>query len=133
MALVLAVAASAKAGQTSKTLEVKAKLVEIPTEFPPDDLYDYAFVMRYRVIGGELDGKDILVAHFNPRVPRDKVDGAAKKHVSGKLRRFREGDVHQMTLATNMDEFWKDAVVDEFFATDRKSPRYWCLKVDLAK
>lgn len=116
-----------------KTFTVKAKLVEIPTEFPPDDLYDYAFVMRYEVIGGELDKKSIFVAHFNPRVARNKVKGPAKKHVSGKLRRFRQDDVHVMTLAKNMDEIWQDAVIDEFFATDRKSPRYWCLKVDPAK
>src|SRR4051794_22578863 len=28
-------------------ISVTAKLVEIPSKFPPDDLYDYAYVMRY--------------------------------------------------------------------------------------
>ena len=32
---------------------VTAKLVEIPAPFPPDDLYDYAFVVRYEVMGGK--------------------------------------------------------------------------------
>ena len=36
-------------------LNVTAKLVEVPSKFPPDDLYDYAYVMRYEVIGGPLD------------------------------------------------------------------------------
>ena len=35
--------------------KVTAKLVEIPSKFPPDDLYDYAYVMRYEVVGGPLD------------------------------------------------------------------------------
>src|SRR5262245_17959343 len=43
---------------------VTAKLVEIPSKPPPDELYDYAFVMRYEVIGGPLDKQSILVAHY---------------------------------------------------------------------
>jgi len=35
-----------------------------------------------------------------------------------------------MLLAPKIKKVWKGAVVDEFFATDRKSPRYFCLKVD---
>jgi hypothetical protein len=31
-----------------------------------------------------------------------------------------------------MRKVWKGAVVDEFFDTDRKSKRYFCLKADLA-
>jgi hypothetical protein len=35
-----------------------------------------------------------------------------------------------MKLTPQLEKVWKDAVVDEYFATDRKSTRYWCLKVD---
>src|SRR5580765_5570903 len=45
-------------------ITVTAKLVEIPSKPPPDELYDYAFVMRYEVIGGPLDKQSILVAHY---------------------------------------------------------------------
>ena len=39
----------------AEPISVTAKLVEIPSSLPPDDLYDYAYVMRYEVIGGPLD------------------------------------------------------------------------------
>ena len=41
---VLGVTLPAHAG--SAPVEVTAKLVEIPAKLPPDDLYDYAFVMQ---------------------------------------------------------------------------------------
>lgn len=120
------------AGDALKEVVVKAKLVEIPSKFPPDDLYDYAYVMKYEVVDGEMKGQTLLVAHFNPRVQRKKVKGPAKKYVDGKLRRFKVGAVHQMKLTPDLEKIWNDAVVDEYFATDRKSTRYWCLKVDEA-
>jgi len=55
-------------------VEVTAKLTEIPSKMPPDDLYDYAYVMRYQVQGGPLDGQQILVAHYKPLVPRSKIN-----------------------------------------------------------
>src|SRR4030095_5118171 len=53
---------------------VTAKLVEIPSKFPPDDLYDYAYVMRYEVQGGPLDKQTILGGHYKPRQARDKIE-----------------------------------------------------------
>jgi len=129
---VLCLAASpALAGEKDK-LEVTAKLVEIPSKFPPDDLYDYAYVMKYEVQGGDLDGKTIYVAHYKPRQRRKKIKGKMKKFVGGKLRRFKEGDVHKMVLDPDLEKVWQDAVIDDYFATDKKSTRYWCLKVDPA-
>ena len=49
--------ASAKTTRTNQ-IQVKAKLIEIPGKFPPDDLYDYAYVLKYQVIGGTLDKKN---------------------------------------------------------------------------
>lgn len=114
-------------------LEVTAKLVKIPGKFPPDDLYDYAYVMKYQVVGGKLDKQFLLVAHYKPRQPRNKVKGKVKKYVSGTLKRFREGDLHQLKLVPKKRKIWKGAMVDDFFSTDRKSTRYWCLQVDAAK
>lgn len=113
---------------------VKARLVEIPGNMPPDDLYDYAFVMKYEVQqGGGLEGKAIYVAHYKPRLRRSKIKDAMKKYVGGKLKKFREGDVHQLELTSALQQIWEGATVDEFFATDRKATRYWCLKVDAVK
>jgi hypothetical protein len=113
-------------------LTVTARLVEIPTKFPPDELYDYAYVMRYQVQGGPLDKQFILVAHYKPRQPRAKINDAMKAHVAGKLRSFKTGDVHKLQLSAGLKSIWKGALVDEFAATDRKSTRYWALSADPA-
>jgi hypothetical protein len=111
---------------------VTAKLVEIPSKFPPDDLYDYAYVMRYEVQGGALDKQSILVAHYKPRQPRAKIKDAMKPHVGGKLRNFVKGDVHKLKIDPGLKKLWTGALVDEFAATDRKSVRYWALEADPA-
>jgi len=102
-------------------LDLTAKLVEIPTKFPPDDLYDYVYVMRYQVVGGAMDGQSILVGHYKPRQPRAGIKDQMKKYVAGKVRSFHAGDVHKLRLAPNLKAIWKGALVDEFAATDRKS------------
>jgi hypothetical protein len=126
---VVLVAAAAVAAEPTPTV-VSAKLVEIPSKFPPDDLYDYAYVMRYEVQGGALDKQSILVAHYKPRQPRNKIKDAMKPHVGGKLRSFVKGDVHKLKLDPNLKKIWTGALVDEFAATDRKSVRYWALEAD---
>ncbi len=117
---------------TSAPIDVTAKLVEIPSKLPPDDLYDYAYVMRYQVQGGPLDKQFILVAHYKPLQPRSKIKDKMKSQVSGKLRSFNPGDVHKLKLSPDLKEIWKGALLDEYSATDRKSIRYWCLQVDPA-
>ena|ERR1041384_1235164 len=113
-------------------IEVTAKLVEIPSKIPPDDLYDYAYVMRYQVQGGALDGQFLLVAHYKPLVPRSKIKDKMKARVGGKLRSFNQGDSHKLKLVADLKSIWKGALVDEYAATDHKSTRYWCLQVDPA-
>jgi hypothetical protein len=117
----------------SPSLSVTAKLVEVPTQFPPDDLYDYAYVMRYQVIGGPMDKQSILVAHYKPRQPRAKIGASGdpmKAAVSGKVRSFKVGDTHKLVLSPDLKKIWKGALVDEFAATDHKSVRYWALVAD---
>lgn len=113
-------------------IEVTAKLVEIPSKMPPDDLYDYAYVMRYQVQGGPLDKQFLLVAHYKPLQPRSKIKDKMKGQVGGKLRSFNQGDVHKLKLSADLKSIWKGALVDEYSATDRKGIRYWCLLADPA-
>ncbi len=113
-------------------VHVTAKLVEIPSKFPPDDLYDYAYVMRYEVIGGPLDKSSILVAHYKPRQPRSKIKDKMKPFVAGTLRSFNAGDVHRLVVSPDLKKIWKGPLIDDFAATDRKSVRNWCLQVDPA-
>lgn len=116
----------------SPPLEVTAKLVEIPTKLPPDDLYDYAYVMRYQVQGGALDKQFLLVAHYKPLLPRSKIKDKMKGWVGGKLRSFSPGEVHKLRLSADLKAIWKGALVDEYASTDRTSVRYWCLQADPA-
>jgi hypothetical protein len=135
VALILCASASQAgepAGAPASTIDVTARLVKIPGKFPADDLYDYAYVMQYQVEGGAMDKQAILVAHYKPRRARADIDDNMKKVVGGSLRRFDVGALHHLTLAADMRKVWKGAVVDEFFDTDRKSKRYFCLKADLA-
>jgi hypothetical protein len=129
-ALVLGLAWSARAA--SPPFDVTAKLVEIPTKLPPDELYDYAYVMRYQAQGGPLDKQFLLVAHYKPLQPRYKIKDKMKSQVGGKLRSFTTGDVHKLRLSPDLKEIWKGALLDEYSATDRKSIRYWCLQADPA-
>jgi hypothetical protein len=116
-----------------QTIQVTAKLVEIPSKFPPDDLYDYAYVMKYQVTEGSLANQIIYVAHYKPRRARDQIEDKMKPYVGGTLKRFKVGDVHQMTLNPKLDAVWTGAVEDRYFNADRNSIRYWCLKVDKRK
>lgn len=132
--LLLAIAGVEKSARADAVApqELTAKLVEIPSKMPPDDLYDYAYVMRYQVQGGALDQQFILVAHYKPLVPRSKIKDKMKEQVGGKLRSFNQGDVHKMKLTADLKAIWKGALVDEYAATNRESVRYWCLQVDPA-
>jgi hypothetical protein len=129
-AFAVALSTALPATAASAPLEVTAKLVEIPSKLPPDDLYDYAYVMRYQVQGGPLDKQLILVAHYKPLQPRSKIKDKMKGHVGGKLRSFNQGDVHKLKLSPDLKEIWKGALLDEYSVTDRKSVRYWCLQAD---
>jgi len=122
----------ARSDAPADTITLTAKLVEIPAKFPSDDLYDYAFVMRYQVMDGPMNGQSILVAHYKPRQPRAAIKDQMKKVVSGKVRNFHQGDVHKLQLTPNLKSVWKGALVDEFAATDRKSVRYFALVADPA-
>ncbi|MES1175513.1 MAG: hypothetical protein ABUL62_14420 [Myxococcales bacterium] len=131
--LVLASALSQRAlADGAAPLEVTAKLVEIPSKMPPDDLYDYAYVMRYQVQGGPLDKQFLLIAHYKPLQPRSKIKDKMKSQVSGKVKSFSTGDVHKLKLSADLKAIWKGPLVDEYAATDRKSTRYWCLQADPA-
>jgi hypothetical protein len=129
----LSIAPAVGAAETQPAIPATAKLLEVPGKMPPDDLYDYAFVMKYEVTGGgKLDKQTILVAHYKPRQPRAKIKDKMKPFVAGTVRSFNVGDVHKLELAADLKMIWKGPLVDEYAAADRKSVRYWCLKADPA-
>ena len=116
-------------------LEITGKLVEIPGKFPPNELYDYVYILKYdniKVIKGEYKGKTILVGHYNPRIPRTKIKDKMNKVIKGTLKKFVKGDTHKMILGVPLEDFWDDAVIDEYFDDD-EGDRYFAVTTDLVK
>ncbi len=113
---------------TLGSAEVTAQLVEVPGAFPPNDLYNYAYILKYRVLKvhrGNVPQGEILVAHYNPLKPRGTVQDDVSGKVGGKVTAFHAGDLHRMALESSVDQFWMGGVVDKYFS--EKGVRYWAV------
>jgi|WetSurMetagenome_2_1015567.scaffolds.fasta_scaffold00008_96 hypothetical protein len=125
-------AAPAKAA--GDTLVVIARITEIPGKFASNDLYNYVYIMKYRVLSvvkGAYKGQDILVGHYNPLIPRSQIKDTMKKNVSGNVEKFEVGAKQKLWLVTPIDKVWKDAVDDEY--TDSDLDKYYAVKADIAQ
>jgi hypothetical protein len=114
-------------------LVMTAELAEIPGSFPANDLYNYAYVMKYRVlkvIQGTYADADILIGHYNPRFARGDIKDEQDPKVGGNVKSFQVGDVHYLVLS-HLDGIWTGSVEDDYFKDKR--PRYWALWTDKAK
>jgi hypothetical protein len=114
-------------------LVVKAELVEIPGLFPANELYNYAYVMKYKVIQvleGTYANEEILIAHYNPRFARADIVDDLDSLVGGNLKSFEVGDTHYLVLSY-LEGKWVGAIEDDFFK--EKSARYWALWTDKLK
>jgi len=112
------------------TLVVDARLMEIPGTMPPNDLYDYVYVMKYRIMkveNGEYDRQEILVGHYNPLVPRRLIKDRMKSVVKGTVEKFERGAKHKLILVP-LEHVWDDAVENEYF--DSGLPVYFALTAD---
>ena len=117
---------------TLGTTEVSAQLLEIPGTFPANDLYNYAYVMRYRIVSvhrRQVEGTEILVAHYNPLKARIKAQDEFSGRLGGHLQRFRAGDVHRMALMSPLDQYWMGGVIDKYHK--QKGQRYWAVWTNL--
>jgi hypothetical protein len=111
-------------------LVLTAELEEIPGPFPANDIYNYCYIMKYKVlkvVKGEYADKDILVGHYNPRIARSEVKDDQDAKVGGGLKGYKVGDVHYLVL-TDLDGAWNGALEDEYYK-DRRH-RYWALWAD---
>jgi hypothetical protein len=109
--------------------EVTAALAEIEGEFVDRADYDYAFVMKYKVLTthrGAIDSEIIYVGHYNPLKPRDRVADARVPEVGGNLKRFRVGDIHRMALEVPIDEHYMGGIINRYFGQET-GPVYWAL------
>lgn len=133
-----AVAAAVKTAKppvlSRDTLVVVARLVEIPGKFPPNDLYNYVFIMKYRVIKvlkGSYALQDILVGHYNPLIPRGQIKGPMAPFVKGDVSGFEVNAVHTLVCIKPIEGVWKDAIEDDY--PDSELEKYFVLKADMVK
>jgi hypothetical protein len=116
------------------TVIVTAQIVEIPGKFAPNDLYDYVYVMKYRVIKvekGKYAEKEILVGHYNPLIPRVRIKDKMDALVNGNADTFKVGVKHRMKLISPITAVWDDAIDDDYI--DCELDKYFALQTDNIK
>jgi hypothetical protein len=126
--------AAAQREPTQDTLVIMARLIEIPGKFPPNDLYNYVYIMKYRVVqvlNGSYPGQEIFVGHYNPLIPRKQIKDKMAAFVGGDVVKFETGAKHRLTLVKPIEKVWKDAVEDDY--ADSDLDKYYALKADIAK
>lgn len=121
---------SKSATKKADTLIIKARLIDIPGEFPSNDIYNYVYVMKYKVLSivkGKYQGREILVGHYNPLIARKRITGKMDSFVDGNVEKFTVGSKHLLKLV-DLEHVWTDAVEDEYY--DNELPRYFALKAE---
>jgi len=114
---------------TKGTIEVTAQLSDIPEPFPDLPLYDYAYVLKYKleaVHRGKVDAETIYVGHYNPLKPRAEVADVRVKEIGGTLKRFQGGEVHRMALEVPIDDYYMGGIINKYFK-DMTGPIYWAV------
>ena len=113
----------------AENLTVEGKLSEIPGKMPPNDLYNYVYVLKYKVtkvVEGKFDGKEILIGVYNPLIARGQVKDKMADKSKGDVRAFKVGDKHTLKLV-KLEGNYDGAVEDEYF--DDESERYLAVEV----
>ncbi len=111
------------------SVEVTAELLEIPGEVRNDPLYDYAHVVKYKVLTvhrGQVDKDVIYVGQYNPAKPRDAAADARVGQIGGNLRQFRVGDVHRLAMEVPIDDYYMGGIINKYFG-QTEDPVYWAL------
>jgi hypothetical protein len=123
--------APAQAQAQADTLVINARLVEIPGKFAPNDLYNYVYIMKYRIIKvlkGNYSLKEILIGQYNPLIPRSQINDRMADLVDGDVTEFEEGNKHKLVLITPIESVWNEAIEDEYF--DSELEKFYALKTD---
>jgi hypothetical protein len=119
---------------TRGTIEVTAKLVEVPEKAIFErPLYNYATVLKYQVLQvhrGRVKGEIIYVGHYNPWKPRSEAADNRIADIGGNLKSFRSGQVHHMALDEMMLKDFTGGVLNLYFEEDT-DPIYWAMWTDL--
>ena len=114
---------------TRGSIEVTARLEEIRGELIDDPMYDYAHVMKYKVLQvhrGQVAQDTIYVGHYNPAEPRASVADARVQEIGGNVRQFRVGDIHRMALEVPIDDHYMGGIINKYFG-EMDGPIYWAV------
>ena len=114
-------------------VEVTAELLEIPGEIRNDPMYDYAHVMKYKVLTvhrGQVDKDVIYVGQYNPAKPRADAADARAGDIGGNLQQFRVGDIHRLALEVPIDDYYMGGIINKYFG-QTEDPVYWALWTNL--
>lgn len=123
-----------KTGAKDDTLVIVGRVLEIPGKFPPNDLYNYVYVMKYRVMSisrGSYSGQDILIGEYNPLIPRGQIKDKMAPYVKGDVTKFEVGAKHKLVLVKPIEKIWKEAVEDEYIDSDLD--KYYAIRTDIAQ
>jgi hypothetical protein len=108
-------------------VEVTARLVERPDQFPQLGAYRYTYVLRYRVLkvhrqdpaGKYLlgPGDELFVGHYKPWLPRSRIQDAdwGASPLGGRLDRFTVGDAHRLALDYELQDLAPSGALDYCF------------------
>lgn len=105
-------------------------LQALPGALPANDLYKYAYVMKYKVdtvVEGTFSDSTILVGQYDPRTPRASIEDDQKGLVGGDATGFQAGDRHYLVLRP-LDSAWTGAIEDGY--TQETAPRWWASWTD---
>jgi hypothetical protein len=114
-------------------IEVTARLIERPDQFPQLGAYRYTYVLRYKVLtvhrqdpAGKYQlrpGDEIFVGHYKPWLPRSEIKDAdwGDAQLGGKLDRFIQGEAHRLALDYELQDLAPSGALDYCFppATNR--------------
>jgi hypothetical protein len=114
-------------------IEVTAKLIERPEQFPKLGAYRYTYVLKYQVVKIHRQdperkyplkpGDEIFVGHYKPWMPRSEIKDSdwGASPLGGKLDQFVSGEVHRMALDYELQDLAPSGALDYCFpaATNR--------------
>ncbi len=119
--------------KTLGKLEVTARLIDRPEQFPQLGAYRYTYVLPYEVLqvhrqdpAGEFNlkpGDVIFVGHYKPWMPRAQIKDSdwGESPLGGKLDQFVAGEAHRMALDYELQDLAPSGALDYCFppATNR--------------
>ena len=124
-------------------IELTARLVEAPEDFPLIEGYRYTYVLKYEVLDvhrQDPDGKHlfkrgdiIFVGQYQPFMPRSNVrdEDCGDLEMGGKLSRIVHGDSHRMALEYPLENLAPGGILDYCFPLD--APRFLAIRTNPAR